>query len=578
MSTASSDRMLWIYGIPGVGKTVLASFAIEKIKLLCEGADSYIYAYYYCHYSNAQDEAIPFLKWVVAQVSRQLSWAPPELKRLYDRECEPTISELQHILELALLRLERLFLVVDAVDESMPRDEMMRLLATTALDSRFQKVRILATSRQYGDIERFFAFSTSISMKNSYVGADIERHISARFESNIRLRRWRPFFQEIEKALVSGANGIFRWVDCPLHAIERLGDKTRLTSVLRNLPRDLTESYVRIFEAIPEADRPFVSRVLLWLYGDSRTHWDSRGINAKLLLEAVSFDVHVTKDNVFDWGYLQELFGCLITVRYEFTDQEGPRNHDIADGASCWVSLAHYTAREFLTSSHILSTPTCGFSLSTEAAARQFAISILRNALAAHPEGSGTDWRRDREAYCLVVRCVLLWSLWLQSPDDLDLLYQFLNPHEPHYPRFRSIQARVLRDQQDFSSHCFYVLAIPTEFRVPIGADERDSTAEVVLNAQLINNWLRFEGDLSVSALPPVGQMSQDTIRELGQHRVAGDFMRLSKSGGLKMIPFDGRVCDIASPPTRWLRRASLDLSSRSPTLVTTDDSEIERE
>ena len=30
--------MLWIYGIPGAGKTVLASFAVEQLKLLYEGA------------------------------------------------------------------------------------------------------------------------------------------------------------------------------------------------------------------------------------------------------------------------------------------------------------------------------------------------------------------------------------------------------------------------------------------------------------------------------------------------------------------------------------------------------------
>ncbi|KAK4171089.1 hypothetical protein QBC36DRAFT_305536, partial [Triangularia setosa] len=217
--------MLWVYGIPGAGKTVLASFAIEKVKLLCEGATGHIYAYYYCHYSIAHDDITPFLRWVVSQVSRQLGWAPPELKRLYDGGCEPTIPELQLVLEISRAQLEKLFLMVNAVDKSTPRDSLVRLLAAMILDSRLQKIRILATSRKYGDIERFFSVvSTSISIKNTYNDAYIQRHIRARFESSFRFRRWRNFSQAIEEALVEGVTSMFRWVDCQLHSIERLDD------------------------------------------------------------------------------------------------------------------------------------------------------------------------------------------------------------------------------------------------------------------------------------------------------------------------------------------------------------------
>jgi Cdc6-like AAA superfamily ATPase len=208
-SSTSLDRMLWIYGIPGSGKTVLASFAIERLKLLCEGTAGHICVYYYCHYSNGQDEALPLLSWVVSQVCRQLKWAPSELKCLYDRGCEPTIPELQHVLELVLTRVERLVIVVDAVDESTPRDSLVRLLANMTLDSRFQKVRILATSRQYFDIERVFSgISISISMKNQYVDADIECYIRSRLDSSIRLRRWRDHSREIQQALVAKAAGM----------------------------------------------------------------------------------------------------------------------------------------------------------------------------------------------------------------------------------------------------------------------------------------------------------------------------------------------------------------------------------
>jgi len=209
LSSPSPDRLLWIYGIPGAGKTVLASFAIEELKQLCDSTAGYVCAYYYCHYSHHQDEATPFLGWAISQVCRQTERVPLQMKRLRDRGCEPTIQELEHILELALERIQKLYLVIDAVDESMPRDELVRLLAAMALDSRFRKIRILATSRQYLDIDRVFsAVSTAVSMANPYVDADIERFVRARLQSSYRLRRWQQYLPEIEQVLVSKAKGM----------------------------------------------------------------------------------------------------------------------------------------------------------------------------------------------------------------------------------------------------------------------------------------------------------------------------------------------------------------------------------
>jgi len=210
VSASSTDRLLWIHGIPGAGKTVLASYAIEKLKALCDLTDSVACTYYYCHYSHNQDEAGPFLSWTIGQLCRQAAWMPRHLKRLRDRGCEPTIPELEHALELVLERFERAYLVIDAVDESSPRDELVRLVAILSLDNRFRKIRILATSRQYADIGRVFsAISVSISMSNSYVEADIAQLISARFSSSPRLRRWRHSMEEIQRTLTRKANGMY---------------------------------------------------------------------------------------------------------------------------------------------------------------------------------------------------------------------------------------------------------------------------------------------------------------------------------------------------------------------------------
>src|SRR4051794_11450678 len=126
-------------------------------------------------------------------------------------------------------------------------------------------------------------------------------------------------------------NRRFRWVDCQIQAIERLRDPRQLTTTLDNLPQDLNETYIRIFEAIPEADRQFVRHVLVWIIGDSRAPWMvTRGINAKLLVEAVAHDLYGPGHPLFDFDYLQELCGCLISVE-NHADGDG-HNTTLSDG------------------------------------------------------------------------------------------------------------------------------------------------------------------------------------------------------------------------------------------------------
>ncbi|KAF5709363.1 ankyrin repeat [Fusarium mundagurra] len=313
VSLESETRLIWIYGLPGAGKTVLASYVIEELEKVCKLANGSVCSYYYCHYSHNQDETIPFLCWVIGQVCRQISWIPPELKRLHDRGCEPTSADLEQILAIILQKIDSLYIVIDAVDESTPREELLSLIETITVDKRFEKLRILATSRQYFDIEQSLGeISESISMSNAMVDADIRRFVHARLRSSHRLKRWHERFDEIEAVLAAMAQGMFRWAECQIQAIERLRDQSKLQQLLSNLPKDLSETYVRIFEAIPEDDRPLVRRILNWIIGHSQAAWIyDVGVNANLVISAVTYE-HFGSEakhqkSIIDLEYLRDI-------------------------------------------------------------------------------------------------------------------------------------------------------------------------------------------------------------------------------------------------------------------------------
>ncbi|KAM7206371.1 hypothetical protein V8F20_002720 [Naviculisporaceae sp. PSN 640] len=512
---------LWIHGPPGTGKTVMASFIIETLAHHCENvlaSDNGIknhmrlaYSYYYCHYSHDQDESVPFLSWNLSQACRQTGWIPGELKRLFDRGQSPGIPDLERCLEIVLDKLDVFYVVIDAVDESNPRWDLINLIATLVLDTRFRKIRILATSRPYFEIERVFSgvFGSVVSMSNPSVEADIRNMVRSRLASSYRLKRWKDWHPSIENILVSRSGGMFQWVECQMRTIERLRDISQLEETLRNLPADLAETYTRILQEIPVADREFVRRVLIWVISHANAPWISDwGIDAELLVSAAEFDLCGGKkrgpspfENEFGGMYtvecLKELCACLLTFKVDVADPEADNTSVMSDTTlipgsddtpatnskqKFAVSVSHYTVVEFLESAYILTNPsTAFFSLTPFQIRYEFARSVFRQALSATPAPSipdadnptslATDWDTDREAYCLTLACATSFmdqeylgrDINSGEADELvDLVLQYFNPFMPHFGRFKGIQRRIALDPM--VSGIYYLSSLPSGF------------------------------------------------------------------------------------------------------------------
>jgi hypothetical protein len=206
-------RCLWIHGIPGAGKTILASWLIEEVQKHCKQSPKGLstYAYYYCYFGHNQDEAMPFLRWIISQLSRQVEAVPALVYDMFRRGGEPSIVELLGSLEKALQSSNIVYIVIDAIDESSPRSDILGIIRDLATDPRFSNIQILVTSREYIDIERAIEkISVSISMSNSLVEEDIRIHVRSTLHSNIKFRHWpRYLLTEVEDALSTHAKGMY---------------------------------------------------------------------------------------------------------------------------------------------------------------------------------------------------------------------------------------------------------------------------------------------------------------------------------------------------------------------------------
>ncbi|KAK8123165.1 hypothetical protein PG984_011835 [Apiospora sp. TS-2023a] len=351
---AGPHRGLWMHGIPGAGKTVLASRIIDylnKADETCASAGASrtkLVVYYYCSYLRRQDEGEDLLRWLICQLCRHTSTTPEKLFKAFQSDCEPSIDDLLGLLIQCLEPMEEeVYVVVDALDESQPRGKLFRVLAAMMADKGMSKINLLATSRQYVDIETALAGTGAwavLPLEATDMQQDIWKFVSSSL-AEPRFCRWpQDLRYEMQDALTNGAQGMFRWVVCQLDVLRRLRSADQIRATIQRLPKTLEETYDMIFSLLPEEDLDLVRTVLTLICGhveadvEKASQWPYDALELAMQ--------HLKGSEFYSIGDLREVCGCLITVDTPWTDPDHPDNDQI-------VFLSHYTVEEFLYSDAI---------------------------------------------------------------------------------------------------------------------------------------------------------------------------------------------------------------------------------
>lgn len=187
------------------------SHLVQHVKNYCKNLPKTAHAYYYCYFGHDQDEAAHFLGSLLNQLCRQSDLVTPEVYKLYKTGDEPNLLELLGALKGMLAHFNTVYVVVDALDESLPRDNLLKVLRDLITDLQFQNIQVLVSSREYIDIETTMeAISVAISMSNPFVEDDIRSLVRSLIASNHRFSRWpRDMLDELENAVATGAHGMY---------------------------------------------------------------------------------------------------------------------------------------------------------------------------------------------------------------------------------------------------------------------------------------------------------------------------------------------------------------------------------
>ena len=260
--------MLWLHGKAGSGKTVLSSTVIRF--LLDDSNNDTIVAYFYFDFQTHEKQLFQnLLHSTVVQLFRQQGHVATIVEEQYNgcgrARSRPTVQDTLFILRRIIDIVARsVYVVVDALDEC--RDRRSLLEGMKEIRSWNQgNLHIFVTSRRETEIEDVLSYlvTDTISLEESVVDKDILTYVRYQLQNDVRLSKWSEKIQEeIETALVNGANGMFKWVECQLDAIRVYMKLGLLRQALRSLPKTLDEIYARILMQIPEAHVEDARRIL----------------------------------------------------------------------------------------------------------------------------------------------------------------------------------------------------------------------------------------------------------------------------------------------------------------------------
>ena len=216
---ALAPSYFWLNGIPGSGKTILASAAVQDVIELCANDPGRVVAFFYFEFNNLQKQDPQLmLRSIVQQLLVQCIAIPPSVDSLFAK-CEqsgrlPLRSELLELLRHILQIFPHVYIVVDALDECNRRVELLRSLQQIA-EWNLENIHVLLTSRKERDIEvslsSYVSSENSIVFESEKVDEDIEMYTRKRLVEDETLRRWRGYnaiSQEIERTITRRACGM----------------------------------------------------------------------------------------------------------------------------------------------------------------------------------------------------------------------------------------------------------------------------------------------------------------------------------------------------------------------------------
>ncbi|KAH7336622.1 hypothetical protein BKA65DRAFT_37368 [Rhexocercosporidium sp. MPI-PUGE-AT-0058] len=279
--TRASTPILWMHGIPGAGKTILASVIVQE----CQRSPETSVIYFYCDYQDEERKTfISIARALLVQLLNQIGDLLPYLyeKCIGSGQVSLLSTALcQELLGTALKTVtKKTYIIIDGLDEC-PLKERRSLLSfiTSCIDKEGPSgsLRGLLVSQDENDIRKLLRTASTFKLTTTHNQPDIESYaqhwlikIQAKFELSPETISY------IKAAVCEGSEGMFLFAKLVLTNLydqltaENLYQEIRPGTFPKGFEKAYSRIVVRIYQNPNIAQRETAKRLLGWITSSKR--------------------------------------------------------------------------------------------------------------------------------------------------------------------------------------------------------------------------------------------------------------------------------------------------------------------
>lgn len=379
---ARNQRILWIIGIPGSGKSTIMKYIYQQDTSHLPGTEPPegtlhpsqrprkrpIVASFFCYGAGdpIQKNRIGLFRSLLHQILQQIPELPPEVFLYFDKRCKLEVKpgenlewhqhDLKEMLQTSILYIAKeypdeyvLRIYVDALDEfrsnepngsKEPRDLAEYFQSLTSLDRLGIDLNVCISCRDYPFVAKG-GLNISIGNKNHQ---DISTYVQNKL-AGIQGEGYEV--RQLINWIVGNASGIFQWAVIVVEKArvlnEHIESPKHILKELEHLPQGLDKLYEKSFTAMDIDNRPQSMRLLRWIC------FAQRPLFVEELHDAPLFDSSVTtwresmdcKKSRHEMENIIKILSCNLVVINQ--KNEGYHTHI--------VQLRHQSVHDYLVSS-----------------------------------------------------------------------------------------------------------------------------------------------------------------------------------------------------------------------------------
>lgn len=310
-------------GNPGVGKTILASFAFDHIRTLLKSEEAAVLIYYCSHSDEDTQTPVSFAKSLLRQICQSQISLPGQIIEFYQRTRHDVqdilwSQELQSVLKSIASNCRSIFIILDALDEIedvRQRNGMLSVLKD--IRSEHANLRILTTTRPHlSNLQAQFLTPSLVNI--SAQQSDVERMLVQKLEAHPDFE----FFDdsslkaEVVSKLCLGSSGNFLLPSLQLDHILEQVTRADVRLALENLSQTLDEAFRTSIDRIsarPPARKVLAFRSMMWI-SHAKRPLEMTELQHALAIREESIGKDVDPDNIVPSRIILDSCSGLVQV------------------------------------------------------------------------------------------------------------------------------------------------------------------------------------------------------------------------------------------------------------------------